>query len=256
MKAGVSPGTIDLSLNGFRPIEHVIELDQKQPESTITFEDYYERTATTARIEKGQAMLAQEGPLLEHVYAAYGVEPSVLVSLWGMESSFGATQGNYSVIQSLATLSYEGRRHDFFKSELIKAMQIVDEGDVSYQGMIGSWAGAMGQVQFMPSTFQTYAVDFTGDGRRDIWYSDADALASAANYLSQLGWKTGEKWGREIVLPANFDSSLSGRDKMQPIETWKRMGITTIDGAAIPESDIEAAVILPDGAGGTFISGL
>jgi membrane-bound lytic murein transglycosylase B len=250
MKAGVSPHTIELSLNNFHPLAHVIELDQKQPESTITFEDYYERTATTGRIEKGQAMLAQEGPLLEHIYATYGVEPSILVSLWGMESSFGASQGNYSVIQSLATLSYEGRRHDFFKGELIKAMQIVDEGDVSYQDMIGSWAGAMGQVQFMPSTFQTYAVDFTGDGKRDIWHSDADALASAANYLSQLGWKTGEKWGREIALPANFDSSLAGRDKMQPVEIWKRMGIKTIDGSAVPEAGIDAAVVLPDGEGG------
>jgi membrane-bound lytic murein transglycosylase B len=248
--AGISDRTINASLNNFQPIEHVIELDQRQPESAITFETYYERVATDARIEKGQQMLAENRQLLTRIADDYGVTPSILVALWGIESSFGSAQGDYPIIQSLATLSYDGRRHDFFKNELIKAMQIVDEGDISIREMKGSWAGAMGQVQFMPSTFLAYAVDYTGTGRKDIWHSDADALASAANYLSRIGWKRDELWGREVVVPARFTSALAGTDKPRTLDFWRGLGVRKIDGSALPSGDMQAAVIQPDGPDG------
>ena len=247
LSAGVSQETVDASLRGFQPIQHVIELDRRQPEKTQTFDQYIAKIATDARIERGQAMLDQNRVLLDRIQNDYGVTPSILVSLWGMESSFGSSMGDYQTIPSLATLSFEGRRHEFFKNELIKAMQIVDAGDVSLDEMTGSWAGAMGQVQFMPSTFLTYAVDYTGSGRRDIWHSTPDALASGANFLAHLGWKPGELWGREVSLPVRFDMSLAGGDKLQPVEAWSRLGVRRIDGLALPESGIQAALILPDG---------
>ena len=249
-EAGISDRTIALSLDHFQPIEHVIELDRRQPESAITFETYFERVATDARIEKGQQMLAENRELLTKIGNEYGVTPSVIVALWGIESSFGSAQGDYSIIPALATLSYEGRRHDFFKAELLKAMQIVDRGDVSYHDMKGSWAGAMGQVQFMPSTYLAYAVDYTGSGHPDIWHSDADALASAANYLSRIGWKRDELWGREVVLPARFSANMAGLDKPRSLDFWRQLGVRKMDGGALPVGDMNAAIVLPDGAGG------
>ena len=246
-EAGVSQETIDQSLDGFQPIQHVIELDRRQPEKTQTFDQYIAKIATDSRIDRGQALLAQNRPLLDRIEHDYGVPPSILVSLWGMESSFGASMGDYQIVPALATLSFEGRRHDFFKGELIKAMQIVDAGDVSLDDMTGSWAGAMGQVQFMPSTFLNFAVDYTGSGHRDIWHNTPDALASAANYLSRSGWKPGELWGREVSLPLRFDTGLAGGDKLQSVDAWKRLGVRQIDGNPLPESDIQAALILPDG---------
>ena len=248
--AGISDRTIAASLNNFRPLEHVIELDQRQPESAITFETYYERVATDARIEKGQQMLAENRELLTRIANDYGVTPSVLVALWGIESSFGNAQGDYPIIQSLATLAYDGRRHDFFKNELLKAMRIVDEGDVTIHEMKGSWAGAMGQVQFMPSTFLAYAVDYAGTGHKNIWHSDADALASAANYLSKIGWKRDELWGREVVLPARFTPALAGIDKPRSLDFWRQIGVRKIDGGALPAGDMSAAIVLPDGPDG------
>jgi membrane-bound lytic murein transglycosylase B len=248
--AGISSRTIKLSLDNFQPIEHVIELDQRQPESKISFDTYYERVATDARIEKGQQMLAENRALLTRIGDEYGVSPAVIVALWGIESSFGEAQGDYPIIQSLATLSYEGRRHDFFKGELIKAMQIVDEGDIPIHEMKGSWAGAMGQVQFMPSTFLAYAVDYTGTGHKDIWHSEADALASAGNFLSHLGWKRDELWGREVVLPARFNPGLAGLDKPYTLDFWRQQGVRKIDGGTLPPGDIKAAIVLPDGPDG------
>ncbi len=248
--AGVSRHTIDLSLNNFHPIEHVIELDHHQPEKTQTFDQYYSHTGTDARIQKGQSLLDANRDLLNRIESDYGVPPSILVSLWGMESSYGGIMGDYATIPSLATLAYEGRRHDFFEGELIKAMQIVDAGDTTVTGMTGSWAGAMGQVQFMPSTFLAYAVDYSGTGKRDIWHDNADALASAANYLSQIGWKRGELWGREVSLPAQISPQLVGLDKSRPLDDWRRLGVLRITGDPLPDADIEAALVMPDGPDG------
>ncbi len=248
--AGVSDRTIDRSLNNFQPIERVIELDRKQPETTQSFDQYAARVVTDSRIDRGQTLLAQNHDLLARIESDYGVTPSILIALWGVESSFGSTMGDYQVIPSLATLAYEGRRHDFFKGELIKAMQIVDAGDVPFEQMTGSWAGAMGQVQFMPSTFLAYAVDYTGSGRRDIWHSNADALASAANYLSHCGWHAGELWGREVTLPTRFDMAWVGPDKAQPVDVWRRIGVRQIDGDPLPDSTIPGSLIMPDGPSG------
>jgi membrane-bound lytic murein transglycosylase B len=249
-EAGVSDRTIDRSLLNFQPNEHIIELDRKQPEKTQTFDQYAAKVVTDSRIERGQTMLEKNQALLTRIERDYGVTPSILVALWGVESSFGDSMGDYQVIPALATLSFEGRRHDFFKDELIKAMQIVDAGDVPFEQMTGSWAGAMGQVQFMPSTFLNFAVDYTGSGHRDIWHNDADALASAANYLSKSGWHPGELWGMEVTLPARFDASWVGPDKAQSVTTWQRLGVRQIDGGQLPDSDILGSVIMPDGPSG------
>ena len=255
LNAGVSEQTIDQSLDGFQPDQHVIQLDHKQPEKTQSFAQYYQHAATDSRIDKGRSLLAQNRELLARIESDYGVPPAILVSLWGMESSYGSVMGSNNVVRSLATLAYEGRRHDFFQGELIKAMQIVDAGDVSFDNMTGSWAGAMGQVQFMPSTFLAYAVDYTGDGRRDIWHNNADALASAASYLHKIGWRAGESWGREVKLPFHFDAGLAGLDKTKSLEEWRRMGITSISGARLPDANIDASLVLPDGpAGRAFLA--
>jgi membrane-bound lytic murein transglycosylase B len=250
LNAGVSQATIDKSLANFEPNQHIIQLDRKQPEKTQTFDQYYQHTATDSRIKKGRILVGQNRELLARIEADYGVPASILVSLWGMESSYGGVQGSYAIIPSLATLAYEGRRHDFFQGELIKAMQIVDAGDISFDEMKGSWAGAMGQVQFMPSTFLNYAIDYTGSGHRDIWHNDADALASAANYLSHVGWKRGERWGREVLIPADLDPDLAGLDKTRTLDEWRHMNVVSVDGKKLPDGNIPASLVLPDGPSG------
>ena len=251
LAAGVSPATVDASLRNFQPIGRVIELDQKQPEKTQSLEQYLDRQVTEQRIGRARSMYDANAALLGRIGNDYHVPPSVLVALWGMESNFGATQGDWAVIPSLATLAYEGRRHDFFKGELIKALQIVDAGDVSLQDMTGSWAGAMGQVQFMPSTFLSYAVDYSGTGKRDIWHDNGDALASAANYLARLGWQPGQPWGREVTLPQGFDAGYAGLDKPLPISSWQSLGVLRTDGERLAATDgASAALLIPDGPGG------
>lgn len=245
--AGISEATIDGALGDIdAPIARVIELDRSQPESRLDFWTYLDRVASTDRIERGRRLVEENRELLDGIRARHGIAPEMLVAVWAIESDFGRVQGGFPVIQSLATLAYDERRSAMFRRELLDALRIVDDGHISADAMQGSWAGAMGQVQFMPSTFVAYARDGDGDGRRDIWGSTADALESAANYMA-TAWQPGYIWGRQVQLPEGFDRAQAGTDTAMPLETWQRLGVRRVDGSPLPEADIEGSIILPSG---------
>jgi membrane-bound lytic murein transglycosylase B len=190
---------------------------------------------------------------LQQVLQRFRVQPRFVVALWGVESDFGRTMGSYSVPAALATLAYDGRRGAMFRAELIAALKILDQGNIRVDAMVGSWAGAMGQCQFMPTTFLSYAVDFDGDGRRDIWNDRADVLGSVANYISRLGWRGEEGWGREVVVPGDFDTSLAGLDSRRSTVEWNRLGVRPVGATPFTGREPAASLVLPDGPGGTAL---
>ena len=245
--AGISQATIEAALTGLNPIERVLELDRRQPEFTRTFWSYLDRAVTPERIERGRGLLAKHGELLARVQRRYNVQPRYLVAFWGLESNFGKYTGGFSVIGALATLAYDARRGAFFRAQLLDALSIINQGHIGLAEMEGSWAGAMGQLQFIPSTFVGYAVDFDGDGRRNIWTDLPDVFGSAANYLSSIGWRGDEKWGREVRLPDGFDWELAGLKLRKPIAEWSRLGVRRADGGALPVADISGAIVAPGG---------
>jgi membrane-bound lytic murein transglycosylase B len=247
---GVRPGTVDLAFRYIQYLPKVIELDQRQPDHVLTFAEFITKVVNPQRIEDARSHLAENWTLLQRVQQRFGVQPRFIVALWGVESDFGKTQGSYSVPAALATLAYEGRRGPMFRSELITALRILDQGHIRADNMVGSWAGAMGQCQFMPSTFLSYAVDFDGDGRRDIWNDRADVFGSIANYLARLGWRGNESWGREVVVPSNFDTRLAGLESRRPLSEWLRMGVRSFGAPLTGREAAEASLLLPDGAGG------
>lgn len=251
LRDGIRPGTTDKALAGVEPIARILELDQRQPERTISFDTYLSRAVTPARIRKAREKLKANQALLERVGRHYGVQPRFIVALWGMETDFGGNMGGFNVVHALATLAYDGRRSSFFRGELLKALRILDEGHIAPERMLGSWAGAMGQCQFMPSSFFRFAQDFDGDGRRDIWGTPADVFASAANYLKTVGWKADQTWGRAVRLPKGGDSaSWAGLDKFQPLAVWAKRGLRGADGKPLPKSALDAALVMPDGPKG------
>jgi membrane-bound lytic murein transglycosylase B len=244
---GVRAGAVDYALNRAEYLPHVIELDRSQPEHTMTLAGFLQKVVTPEKIADGRAALAENWPLLQRVNQRFGVQPRFVVALWAVESDFGKVMGNYKVVSALATLAFEGRRAAYFRPELIDALRIIDQGNVHPDAMLGSWAGAMGQCQFMPSTFLNFAVDFDGDGKRDIWTDRADVLGSIANYLAQLGWRGNESWGRSVVVPANFDTRLAGLDSRRPAAEWNRLGVRAADASPLPGQPAEASLVLPDG---------
>ncbi len=248
--AGISESVIEQVLGDIEPVERVIELDRQQPEFTQTFAGYYGRRVTQERVARGRAMLAEHRGLLNDIQRETGVPPHYLVAFWGLETNFGSYFGNIPVPASLTTLACDERRGRFFASELMAALRIVDAGDIPPDDMVGSWAGAMGHVQFMPSVFLRYAVDADGDGRRDLWGSVPDAMASAANFLRGIGWEPGLRWGREVRLPEDFDYALAGRDQRRPLSEWVALGITDAFGRALPPLDLRAALLVPSGHDG------
>jgi membrane-bound lytic murein transglycosylase B len=252
---GVSHATLEAAFADLQPIGRVLELDRKQPESTLTFEQYIQRVVGPARIERGRQRLYENGLLLEQVSRRFGVPARFIVALWGIETDFGRMTGGFPVVGALATLAYDGRRAAYFRKELLDALLILDEGNVTPEAMQGSWAGAMGQNQFMPSSFHAYAVDQDGDGRRDIWSSLPDVFASTANYLARSGWKGDETWGREVRLPPGFDKGLVGADLRKPLADWAALGVKRADGGALPTANLDAALISgeKDGSGPYFL---
>lgn len=246
LEAGIAERTLDEALAGIRPIERVIELDRRQPEGRMSFSTYRSRVLSEARLRKGAALMREHRVLLERVQATYGVPPHLIVALWGIESSFGAFKGRFPVVSSLATLAFEGRRAAFFRKELLAALRILDDGDIDSHGMYGSWAGAMGQSQFMPSTYAAYAVDFDGDGRRDIWTSLPDIFASMANYLSRAGWDPRYIWGREVQLARAAAGRHAGLDSKAPLAEWQRRGVRRLGGGGLPEVPIDASLLVMD----------
>ena len=250
LQAGISERTLDASFAGVAPIARVIELDRRQPESTLTFEQYVDRIVSSARISRGRAHLQENSPLLQEVAAKFGVQPRFIVALWGIETNFGQNTGGFSVIAALATLAYDGRRSKYFRGELLDALRIVEQGHIKPENMKGSWAGAMGQSQFMPSSFMNYAYDYDGDGAKDIWTTSADVFASAANYLSGVGWNADITWGREVRLPKGFDPALADLKVVKRLSEWQALGVRRADGRDLPASELRASVVFPGEVGG------
>lgn len=246
---GLGGPAVEQALAAARPLDRVLELDSRQPELTQTFWRYLDARITAERIVQGQEYLAAYEPLLMEVYRRYGVQPRILVALWGLESDYGRTQGDFPVVSAVATLAYDSRRSGFFRQQLFALLELVQRGDVPPE-VRGSWAGAMGQPQFMPTTFRDYAVDFDGDGRRDLRGSLPDVFASAANYLAAVGWSMRSSWGHEVLLPADFDYGETGLETEKPLDEWRRLGIYQADGSALPEGDLLATVLLPAGVRG------
>ncbi|MFH7434492.1 lytic murein transglycosylase [Pseudomonas syringae pv. tagetis] len=226
-----------------------VKADRSQPEFSRPVWEYLDGAISAVRVRKGQALLSQYADDLQKIEQQYGVDRQALVAVWGMESNFGQFQGSQSVIRSLATLAYEGRRPGFAQSQLLAALDIIQHGDITPDKMLGSWAGAMGQTQFIPTTYNTHAVDFDGDGRRDIWNTPADALASTAHYLQSSGWQRGQPWGFEVVLGSGFDYSLADSTTRKSLAEWQQLGLKQPDGSAIPvaASQQQAALLLPAG---------
>jgi len=247
---GISAATFDAAFAHVEPIPRVIELDRKQPEFTLSFAEYLARVVPESRVERGRELLAENRATLDSIGATYGVQPRFIVALWGVESDFGRLTGDYPVIAALATLAYDGRRSRYFRGELLDALRILELGYIDLDTMRGSWAGAMGQNQFMPSSYLRYAVDYGGKGRRDIWGDPADVFASTANYLVHLGWHGDETWGREVRLPAGFDTSLADLAIRKPLAEWSARGVRSADGGPLPARALEASLVLPAGADG------
>lgn len=244
---GISAATVTDVLGAVQYVPRVIELDRRQPEFTQTFTDYFGRRVTEDRVARGRALLAEHRTLLQRVQDDTGVPPHYLVAFWGLETNFGSFFGNMSVPDSLATLACDPRRSEYFTSELMSALRIIDAGDITPERMLGSWAGAMGHVQFMPSVFLRYAVDGDGSGRRDLWGSIPDAMASAGNFLRGIGWQPGLRWGREVRLPEGFAYELAGRSQKSSLNTWRERGVTMADGQPLPATDLEASLLVPSG---------
>jgi membrane-bound lytic murein transglycosylase B len=247
---GISPATLEDALTDIELIPRVIELDRKQPEFSLTFREYLSKVGSDDRIARGKKRLAKHRALLDTVSARYGVPPQVIVALWGVETDFGRLTGGFKVIPALVTLAHDGRRSSYFRKELFNALTIIDQGHIAADDMMGSWAGAMGQCQFMPSSFLRAAVDNNGDGRKDIWTTQADVFASAANLLLANGWVRGRTWGRPVKLPDSFSQSLTGHKIRKTLAEWQRLGIRRSDGRDLPRVDILASVITPEGEGG------
>jgi membrane-bound lytic murein transglycosylase B len=246
MAQGIAAATLDSALTGLQPIARVIELDRRQPESRLTFQEYNQRVLSPTRIERGRQLYREHQDLLERIARDYGVQARVIVALWGLESTYGTSHGEFPVIGALATLAYDGRRATFFRRELLQALKIIDHGDVTAERMTGSWAGAMGQNQFMPSSYDAYAVDYDRDGRRDIWTSLPDVFASIANYLAKSGWNERRTWGRRVRLPSGIDGDLAGLERRKPLPEWQALGVRQDDGADLPGIPVTASLLRTD----------
>ncbi|KRG41471.1 epimerase [Stenotrophomonas pictorum JCM 9942] len=251
---GIGAERVEQVFTTITPDLGVLPLLDAQPEFTTPIWDYLAALVDRQRVADGRAQLQQHRALLDQVSVQYGVDPATIVAVWGVESDYGRVFGRRPLLQSLATLACNGRRQPFFKGELLALLKLIDQGDLQAEGLTGSWAGAFGHTQFMPSTYARIAVDGDGDGRRDLVASIPDALASTANYLKQAGWRTGQPWGVEVRIPAGFNAALAGRTKRKPLANWRALGITGVDGTPLQvpaiTDDANAALLLPAGASG------
>ncbi|WP_371059490.1 lytic murein transglycosylase [Rhodosalinus sp. 5P4] len=247
--AGISEATLERALPRASFLPGVVERDRNQAEFTRSLEDYLAIAASDERVAMGRAMRRRHAATLAAIDARYGVEPEIVTAIWGLESRYGERRGDIPVISALATLAFDGRRGPFFERQLVAALRILERGDITPDRMTGSWAGAMGHTQFIPTSFEAYAVDFTGDGRRDIWSDDpTDALASAAAYLDRFGWRRGQPWGVEVRLPAGFSGPL-GRGTTRSPAAWAAAGVRDTDGHRVPDHG-PASILRPAGSAG------
>ncbi len=266
LQGGVSQQVLDEALDGVTLNPRVIELDRRQPEFSMTFERYIKTRLSETRINKGREKVAANHTLLNDVSEKYGVDGRFIAAIWGLETNYGGYTGNMNTVRSLVTLAYDPRRSAFFRKELLSALKILSEGHISVANMKGSWAGAMGQSQFMPTSFHGYARDHNGDGRRDIWTTEADVFASIANYLKKHKWSANGTWGRPVTLPEGFSltspdvkrttkpkrcrRALKTHTRMLPLSRWQELGVRRLNGGDLPQVDIEASLVQPSGEGG------
>ncbi len=264
LENGISPEIVAAATKDLLPRRKFIRQDRKQAEFKQTFLNYVKRRVSEARIENGQKMMATHAELLARISLEYDVQARYIVAIWGMETNYGLYPLRESAIQALATLAFDKRRQAFFRKELMAALQILDEGHIDLENMKGSWAGALGQSQFMPTSFLGYARDGNGDGRRDIWNTEADVFASIANYLAEHGWKGDHQWGREVLIPIELEAQLVELEASPPsgcrayrnhtqklsLAEWNELGLRRINGEALPDRDMQASLIRPDGAEG------
>ncbi|PSJ46914.1 lytic murein transglycosylase [Zobellella taiwanensis] len=247
---GIRPQVFDLAFRDVTLNQEVMRLDGRQAEFTKPIWEYLDTAASASRVDTGRRQWQRLADTLDAITARYGVDAQVVLAVWGMETNYGSYRGNTSTIEGLATLAYEGRRRSFAETQLLAALRILQSGDTGPEQMRGSWAGAMGHTQFMPTSYLEYAQDFDGDGRRDIWGEDpTDALASTAYYLSRFGWRQGAPWGLEVVLPAGFDYAQADPDRRRPVADWRALGLTTADGRPLPDHG-PASLLVPAGAQG------
>ena len=235
--------------NAFQNVEFLqrsVISDKEQPEFKMTLDTYIPRAVPDWKIKQAREAYTKHYHLLQKIGKEYGVQPRFIVALWGIETNFGKLTGRHYVISSLTTMAYEGRREALFKKQLFAALTILEQGHISQEKFIGSWAGAMGQVQFMPTSYLNYAVDYDGDGKKDIWNTYADVFASAANYLKTEGWNDKETWGRQVRLPKQFDLELAGIDKEKTLQEWQNLGVRRFNGQDLPKVDINASLVIPD----------
>ena len=247
---GISRRVFDIAMDGFTPSNQVLELSKKQPEFVTTPADYVAKRVSDSRMSKGKEMRGEWRQTLAAVSARYGVQPEVMLAIWGIETNYGGFMGGNNSVHALATLTYGGYRADYFGSELITALEILEGGHVKFKNMVGSWAGAMGHPQFMPSSFMRYAVDFKGDGHKDIWGSVPDALASIGNYLKGFGWRPGETWGYEVRLPRDFNYQNVWAGINATLGDWSGVGVVRASGKAFPRAGDTARLYMPMGGNG------
>jgi membrane-bound lytic murein transglycosylase B len=246
LSKGLDGDVVGRALEGVQPIGRIIELDRRQPEFSLTFAKYLSGAISDARIAKGRELLAKHKTLLQSVARKHGVQPRFLVSFWGLETNFGQYFGSFPLVGALATLAHDERRAKFFRAQLLAALKIMSDGDIPVD-VKSSWAGAMGNFQFIPTTYLDSAIDGDGDGRRDLWGSLNDAFSSAANYLSRSGWNSDRTWGREVQLPDGFDFALAGLDTRKSLAQWQALGIRRAGGGNLPTVDIEGSILVPAG---------
>ncbi len=246
IKKGINKKVVEDAFKNVKFLKRSIKSDKKQPEFKLTLDAYIDRTIPAWKIKKARELYKKHYKLLHEIGAQYGVQPRFIVALWGIETNFGSITGNKNVISTLTTMAYEGRRENLFKKQLFAALTILEEGHITADQLIGSWAGAMGQVQFMPTSYLTYAVDHTGSGKKDIWNSRADIFASAANYLKKEGWKGNETWGRQVTIPKGFNIKLAGLNHKKTLAQWQSLGVRRFDGSNLPKANMDASIIMPD----------
>ncbi len=244
---GLSKEIIDAVIPGLKQIDKVLELDRRQPEFTESFSKYFTTRVSDTRIEKGRAMIEEHRALLSRLTREYGVPGQYLISFWGLETNYGSYKGNMPTLDALATLACDTRRKDFFTTQLFDAFYLIQDHKILASDMLGSWAGAVGHTQFMPGNYRRFAVDGDGDGKIDLWNSIPDALTSAANFLKNLGWQTGERWGREVRLPADFPYLELVEQRKRSLKDWRKLGLTTTQGSKLPAEDMQATLVLPAG---------
>ncbi len=245
--SGISPATLEKTLAKVKPVERVIAADRQQPEFFYTFWHYLDSRVTDTRVERGRELYRKHYNLLHRIYLRYGVRPEYLVAFWGMETNYGSYFGSVPVLDALATLACDQRRSEMFTREFVNALSIHETGAMDLTKVRGSWAGAMGHTQFLPSTYLGHAVDYDRDGRRDVFGSLPDAFASAANYLRDIGWEGEQRWGREVLVPFKFDWSLAGTETTKTVSEWRALGLRDAFGRPLPESQMKGSLLLPMG---------